>query len=132
MIKYLLDTGLIIRHLRGQRRIVQLMRRLGKSSRLAISTVTLLEVYNGMYSDEEYATKKLLSRFTSLDMDRNVAERAGKLTRLLRERGHTIGIADTVIAATALQQDITLVTLNIAHFKLVPGVRIYPLDDDVI
>ncbi|QLQ08017.1 MAG: hypothetical protein HZY76_19820 [Anaerolineae bacterium] len=48
MATYLLDTGLVLRHLRGQRRTVQLLRGLGKESRLAIASVTRLEVHAGM------------------------------------------------------------------------------------
>ena len=59
MTGYLLDTGLVLRHLRGQRRVVSFLRALSKSERLFIATVTRLEVHAGMTPDERYATQKL-------------------------------------------------------------------------
>jgi predicted nucleic acid-binding protein len=64
---YLLDTGLVLRHLRGQRRAVRLLSGLGKMGRLAVSAITRLEVHAGMQTDERYATNKLLSRFITYD-----------------------------------------------------------------
>lgn len=132
MARYLLDTGLLIQHLRGKRRAVQLMRNLGKSNQLAISTVTRLEIHAGMRPEQEYATQKLLSRFASLDLDRNIAERAGKLVQILSQQNKSIGMADTIIAATALQHNITLVTLNKKHFERVSGLRLYPIDEELL
>ena len=39
MTRYLLDTGLVLRHLRGQRRVVTFLRDLSKLERLSIATV---------------------------------------------------------------------------------------------
>jgi predicted nucleic acid-binding protein len=44
---YLLDTGLLIRHLRGQKSAVRQLRGLGRVGRLAIATVTRLEIRAG-------------------------------------------------------------------------------------
>ena len=38
--------------------------------------------------------------------------------------GSNIGFIDSLIAATALDRDLDLVTLNVKHFKVVPGLRI--------
>ena len=77
MARYLLDSGLIIRHFRGQRRAVQLLRGLGKMGRLSVSAITRLEVHAGMAAEERYATQKLLSRFVTYDLGSEIADRAG-------------------------------------------------------
>ena len=69
MSDYLLDTGIVIRHLRGQRRFVQLLRGFGVLGRLSVATVTRPEIHAGMSPEEKYATQKLLSRFATFDMD---------------------------------------------------------------
>lgn len=130
MAYYLLDTGLLIRHLRGQRKIVQLMRHLGRSNHLAISTVTRLELYAGMHPSEELPTRKLLSRFASCDLDDTISARAGRLIYSLRQQNQLIGVPDAIIAATALSNNMVLVTLNVSDFELVPSLRLYPLDDE--
>lgn len=130
MANYLLDSGLVIRHLRGHRQAVRLLRGLGKAGRLAIASVTRLEVHAGMMAGEEYLTQKLLSRFVTYDLDREVADRAGDLIRLSRQRGNTLSVPDAIIAATAITHHLSLVTLNQTHFAGIPGLRIEPLSEN--
>lgn len=126
MAGYLLDTGLVIRHLRGQRRTVRLLRSIGKLERLSISAVTRLEVYAGMLPDERYATQKLLSRFVTYDLDRDIADRAGDMMRESRDRGASLAVPDAIIASTAVTHSLTLVTLNQVHFRGLPGLSLFP------
>ena len=129
MANYLLDSGLVIRHLRGQRRTVRLLRGLGGLGRLAISAVTRLEVHAGLVTGEEYATQKLLSRFTTYNLDRETADRAGEYIRIGRSKGGALSVPDSIIAATAVSHNLTLVTLNRAHFEGIPGLRIESLPE---
>lgn len=130
MSSYLIDTGLVLRHLRGQRRSVQLLRELGRRERLAVATVTRLEVHAGMKPDERYATQKLLSRLASLDLDRAVADKAGDLIASARVSGKTMSVPDAIIAATALVHRLTLVSLNHDDFAHVAGLSLYAVTED--
>ena len=112
MAHYLLDTGLVLRHPRGQRRAVRLLSGLGKMGRLSVSAITRLEVHAGMQPDERYATNKLLSRFITYDMNRELADRAGDLIRESPDRHASLGVPDAINAATALTHGLALVTLT--------------------
>jgi tRNA(fMet)-specific endonuclease VapC len=124
MPNYLLDTGIVIRHLRGQRRIVQLLRGFGALGRLSVATVTRLEIHTGMFPDEKYATQKLLSRFVTYDMDRDIADRAGDYVHENSQRGNVLSVPDVIIAATAVKHGLTLVTLNRGDFEGIPGLSL--------
>ena len=124
MARYLLDTGVVIRHLRGRSEVVTLMRGLGKAERLGVATITRLEVHAGMRPEERYRTRKLLSRLISYDLDREIADRAGDLVREHRARGIALEVPDAIIAATAMANNLTLVTLNPRHFPM-PGLKVY-------
>ena len=130
MAHYLLDTGLVLRHLRGQRRTVRLLSGPGKLRRQAVSAITRLEVHAGMRPDEQYATTKLLSRFITYDLDREVADRAGDLIRERQERHSALSVPDAVIAATALTRGLTQVTLNRADFEGSPGLSLALLPEE--
>lgn len=131
MSHYLIDTGLLLRHVRGQRSATRALRGLGQMGRLAISTITRLEVHAGMRPNERYATARLLSRFVTFDVDRDIADRAGDLVREQAARGKSLGIADAVIASTAIARGLTLITYNYAHFQDLPGLSVAPANDDV-
>ncbi len=128
MSRYLLDTGIVVRHLRGNRRIVALLRGLGCTDRLGITAVTRLEIHVGMHEDERYATQKLLSRFVTYDLTAEVVDRAGDFMRTSRRGGQVVSILDAIIAATAVQHNLTLVTLNQKDFAAFSGLSLYPLE----
>jgi predicted nucleic acid-binding protein len=127
---YLLDTGLVLCHLRGQRRAVRLLGGLAKIGRLSVSAITRLEVHAGMRPDEEYATSKLLSRFVTYNLDRDLADRAGDLIRESQGRRISLSVPDAIIAATALANGLTLVTLNQADFEGISGLSMAPLPEE--
>jgi tRNA(fMet)-specific endonuclease VapC len=131
MAGYLIDTGLVLRHLRGHRTAVRLRAGLGKLGRLSIASVTRLEVHAGMHEDQRTVTYKLLSRFVAYDLDREIAGRAGDLIRQCRDRRIALSVPDAIIAATALANGLTLVTLNRADFEGIPGLSLAPLPEEI-
>ncbi len=123
---FLVDTGLLIRYLRGNKDAVQLLRALGKGDRLCISTITRLEVQAGAHPDEVYATRKLLSRLLHLVVDERIADRAGTL--LYQGKGQrSISVPDAIIAATGIVHSVTLVTFNAQDFKGIAALSLHPL-----
>src|SRR2546427_12722072 len=97
----LVDTDVFVDHLRGARRLK------AGPQRLSYSAITRCELFAGRNADEDALTL-LLSPFTEIPVDRSVAERGG---RLRREVG--IRIPDALIAATALELGLTLLTRNV-------------------
>lgn len=68
--------------------------------------------------------KQLLSEYESLPFDDAAAEEYGQLRAYLANQGTPIGPNDTMIAAIALANGLTLVTHNTAEFSRVPGLMI--------
>jgi len=125
--RYLLDTGVLIRHLRGRREAVRLVRTLGQAERLAVATVTRLEVRAGLLPKERYKTQRLLCRLITYDLDADVADRAGDYVRECRAKGITLSVPDAIIAATAARHRLTLLTFNPKHFPI-RGLSLFPLE----
>jgi len=82
-----------------------------------VSTVTRAELFSGRGTDEK-RIRRLLEPMTELPVDRAVAERAGRL-----RRATSIRLPDALIAATALEHRLTLVTRNVRDFDGVKGLR---------
>jgi tRNA(fMet)-specific endonuclease VapC len=66
----------------------------------------------------------LLRDVTVLDFDAACARRYGTLRAGLLATGVVVNPVDLMIAAVALERDRTLVTHNIRHFEVVPGLRL--------
>jgi predicted nucleic acid-binding protein len=110
----LVDTDVFIDHLRGAAALVP-----GRH-RLHYSVVTRAELYAG--STATNLSSQLLAPFRELAVDRAVAERAG---RVAREFG--VRLPDALIAATALEHGLGLVTRNRKHFESIRGLRLRTL-----
>lgn len=113
----LLDTDVLVDVLRGARRIAL------AEHHASYSVVTRCELFAGRNTDEG-EVRALLAPLTEVTVNRAIAESAG---RVRRRRG--IQTADALIAATALERGLELVTRNRRHFDQIPGVRVRDPDD---
>ena len=94
---------------------------LATSADSAVASVTQIEVYGftGLKPEEEAALDILFRRLTVHPLDAAVIERAIALRQEYR-----MGLADAIIAATALVHDLPLVTRNEEDFKHVTSLRV--------
>jgi predicted nucleic acid-binding protein len=125
----LLDSSVLIDALRlrhGRRQWLAEMVRAGHT--LATSALNLAEVYAGMRPEEEARTKAFLSALECREITASVAEMAGKLKRQWAKRGRTLTLADTMVAAVALQQGCPLATDNRKDFPM-PQLQLYELPE---
>ncbi len=71
-----------------------------------------------MRSAERAPTERLLQTLAWVPVDEAVSRRAGELGREHRARHAGLGVADLIIAATALLLDADLATGNVRHFPM--------------
>jgi predicted nucleic acid-binding protein len=122
-ISCLLDTDIVIDFLRRREYTQKLLEKWTTIGLLAVSTLTHLEVYQGMKSGEEKATAIFLDGLVSIAVDVPVARQAGRLIGDYRSKGVTVGTGDAMIAATALQIGVPLLTNNVGHYPFL-GLRV--------
>jgi predicted nucleic acid-binding protein len=85
---------------------------------LASCAVTVAEIYAGMHPEESQQTQALLSRLRFYDITPDVSQKAGRLKYDWARKGHSLSLADVLIAATALHYGLTLITDNVRHFPM--------------
>lgn len=108
----LVDTDVFIDHLRRARKIEL------PPERIAYSVITRCELFSGRDVDEDRLAG-WLAAFRQIPVDSRIAEGAG---RIRRSTGlHT---PDALIAATAIEHRLTLVTRNLRHFERVPKLKV--------
>ncbi|MEW6230311.1 MAG: PIN domain-containing protein [Bacillota bacterium] len=119
MKKVLVDSDVIIAHLRGDHRALSLLRPLLADGLAACSALTVIEVQSGVRDcgREKQETDGLFAVVEVLSLGKPEAELAGGLIRDKRSTGLTVGLVDAAIAATCLVHGYNLLTFNVRHFK---------------
>ena len=128
---YLIDTDWIIHYLNGSRDIVAKLRSLEKEG-LTISVISLAELYEGIYySTNPDGNKRALDDFLSgvsiIGIEDEICRLFGKERGRLRQAKKMIGDFDLLIASTCLHHNLTLLTNNRKHYKMVEGLKILSL-----
>jgi predicted nucleic acid-binding protein len=127
---HLLDSDWFIDYLDAIPQAVQLVASLVGDG-LSISIITYIEVYQGVYrrrsSVADEALARALTLMPVLPISLAAAERCARLRESLRRQGRRVNsrAMDLIIAATALEHDLTLVTRNVADYQDIPGLKLY-------
>lgn len=127
---YLIDTDWVIDYLKGTEGAGRLLDPLAHDG-IAISLITYGEIFEGIYygrnpERHEQVFRAFLQVAPILPLSASGMERFAHIRGALRAKGQLIGDADLLIAATALEHDLTLVTQNLRHFKRISNLRLYP------
>jgi len=129
-VSYLIDTDWIVDVLHGQQPETQTLLDLAQLG-LAVSIITYGELYEGAYyaRNREQAlvgVRAFLMAKDVLPLTLPIMERfaiiRGSLSRSVRQQ---IGDMDLLIAATALEHELTLVTHNLRDFEQIPDLKLY-------
>jgi predicted nucleic acid-binding protein len=128
-LKYLIDSDWVADYLAGKQAAVDLVQR-REPGGMGISIITFGEIYEGIYYGRdpdrtEAGFLNFLSDAGVLALDLPTMRRFAYIRGRLRQDGRIIGDSDILVAATALQNNLTLVTRNTRHFERVPGLVIY-------
>lgn len=128
MSRFLLDSDVIIWHLRGRKEVTEMLMDLQKFGVPACSALSILEVQLGVKKGEEDKTNLFLGSLKICDVNMEIANKAAQIIREHKFKGTTIDLPDAVIAATCLLYDLILVTFNTKHYP-VAGIKFhnYPL-----
>jgi tRNA(fMet)-specific endonuclease VapC len=134
-LKYLVDTDWIINYLKGDEETVNILEQLYDSG-FAISVISFSEIYEGIFYYEgknrsklERDFKQFLEGVIVVDVDENIGKIFGELRAELRKEGNLIDNFDLLIASTAIQNNLELLSNNVKHFKRIKGLRLKCLSD---
>jgi toxin FitB len=116
---YLLDTTVLIAHLRGDEPTTALLIDLLRTPHvLGTSCVNVAEVERGVRPKERKAAWDLLDRLRFLETTREAAVRAGRYQADFARRGRTIHTPDALVAGTARAHGAILLTDNVDDFPM--------------
>lgn len=126
--RYLLDTCVISDFIKGEAGTTARLKQTPPAD-TAISTITVMELRYGLALNPQRAQKvepaitSILSSVTILSFGTAEAEQAAQIRATLKSQGQPIGAYDVLIAATALQHNLIMVTANQREFERISGLQ---------
>lgn len=117
------DSSVLIDVLRGSQAVAQMLKVCRSAGVLHSSYVVRAEILAGMRVPEEPRTRGLLALCEWHAVDEFVAEEAGRLGRRWLPSHRGIDVADLLIAATANVLGLQVLTRNVRHFPMFPGLQ---------
>lgn len=123
----LCDTNIFIELYKGNAAVIHQLHEIGASN-IAVSVVTKAELFYGARGKQELVRIRkhleLLQCYPVNELD------SALFIRLIQEYSlsHKSSIPDMLIAATAINHDLELYTLNSKDFKFIPAIKLYRSD----
>ncbi len=131
MSDFLLDTNVLIRCLRGVPETLELARSLTEEGDLHVSVLSHLEVLTLAHSKEEKRTLDFLTPFILHPVNEPIAQRAAALLKST-DPAQPLYLSEAIIAATALQHGLILVTYDAGRLQRLSELKLYPLDTAIV
>lgn len=124
MKRWLLDTSVLVDHLRGVPAAADLLRgAVRQNIELCSVAIVRTEILGGMRPKEERSVRHLLESLRWLDVTPEVADAAGSFVRRYRKSHPTIDVVDYILAGAARRTGAQLMTLNVKHFPMFAGLE---------
>ncbi|MBI2664166.1 PIN domain-containing protein [Candidatus Woesearchaeota archaeon] len=126
----ILDTSFVIDFMQNEegalRRHTMLLE---KNETYRVSSATIFELWSGIAhskksKEERLKVTKALAGISTVILTVQIAEKAGELHGTLAKEGQSIDELDAMIAATAIQENESLLTRNVRHFAKVKGLKV--------
>jgi predicted nucleic acid-binding protein len=118
-VPFLIDSNVLIDVSRGNPAAIKYVDRLPEP--WALSQVTAMELIVGARDKRELATiDTFLSTYSVVPLSDSIGVRAYRLLRTYA-KSHGLHVFDSLIAATAIEKALTLVTLNRKHYHVIEG-----------
>lgn len=125
--KYLLDTNICIFHLQGKYGVPQQIENIGREN-CNISEITVGELlYGASCSSRKEKHLELINEFITLFTVLPiypVLPVFADAKALLKQQGKLIDDFDLLIGATAIKNDMILVTENMKHLSRIPDIKV--------
>jgi len=120
----LCDTNIFISAFNGRSDAIEQLDKIGFAE-IALSAVTVMELFQGMGNKNELAQmKKRIKFYDVVQIDKAISEKAIEFIEKYK-LSHGLQIPDAIIGATSIAYQIPLYTYNVRDFDFLPGVVLY-------
>lgn len=122
----LIDTDILIDSARKKVNAISFLEELEKKYLLSISSITRMELIVGCKNKvEQEKVLKAMNDFTIFEVDERIIQKADQLL-IQYHLSHGLLIADSIIAATAIESNITLYSKNYKDYQFIKELSLIP------
>jgi predicted nucleic acid-binding protein len=119
---YLVDTDVLIDVSRNNEAAIDFLDHLGDS--WLISIITALELIVGARNKREVTQiDELVAAYSAIPLTTEIGNSSYDLLRKFA-KSHGLRVFDSLIAASAIEEDLTLVTRNKKHFQMISNLKL--------
>ncbi|MEK6279499.1 MAG: type II toxin-antitoxin system VapC family toxin [Acidobacteriota bacterium] len=119
---YLVDTDVLIDVSRNNEAAIDFLDQLADSWSLSI--ITALELIVGARNKKEVTQiDQLVAAYSAIPLTTDIGNSSYGLLRQFA-KSHGLRVFDSLIAATAIEENLTLVTKNKKHFKMISNLNL--------
>ena len=120
MDEYLLDTNILSKIFYGNVDVKDFADNLN----VGVETIVYIECIQGSISNsDKRLIKRSLQKLKFYPLTNGIGQKAIELVEAY-SNSHGLFLADAIIAATALEYDLTLITYNTKHFQFIKGLKL--------
>ena len=120
----IIDTNIIIEVLKNNKEVIRNIDSIG-IEKMAVSCITVMELYYGALNKADLRNiKKYLKAFEIIKINHNISSLAVDLIEKYA-KGYNLNLPDAFIAATSINYDLKLFTLNIKDFRYIEGLELW-------
>lgn len=120
-----LDTSVLIDYFRKKNKEKTFFFQLTKKySIFAVSVITEYEIYIGSNNEQEKFWNDFFNFLSILPVNSDTVKKAVNIEKTLKKLRKNIDIPDLFIAATTLENNMVLATLNTKHFENIENIKI--------
>src|SRR5437660_3987128 len=135
----ILDSSILVAAERGGESVRAILKRVQTTTQgeteSGLSVVTNVELTHGIYRAQSAAdrerrrafTEELCRDITVHPVTLEIAQLAGQIEGEQAARGVSVAFEDLLIGTTALHLGYAVATLNVRHFRLIPGLSVIQL-----
>ena len=134
----ILDSSVVIAAERRGDNVAQMLKQIVAATgdqRAVLSSIGLTELVHGIYRAQnthargrrDSFVRELLNDVEVYPYTKETALLAGKIDGEQQSRGTIIPFGDLLIGATALEVSYSVLTANVRHFRLIPGLNVVQL-----
>lgn len=125
---YLLDSSTVIAYTKGKKEVVNFIDEIDNVE-IASSYIVMCELAEGLERVNDRKSEEIIIGYLEslgklYGIDAKTAMVFGKIRFDLKREGQIIEDLDILIASTCIANDLTLLTLNLRHFKRIEGLKV--------